>query len=210
MEGNSATPAGTYRFVVLGSHRKDRAARDYRVESEPFAVNPWSGITVEDMRLDPDGRVSMKIGPRNSRTLTGGGPDVTAEIGPIDYPDTYTYAGNAPLPRFIQKDFTGVRDPAAPTDPSKLEWYCFACSFRPWIDSGDAKTVDLTIAGGSRTQTVAARREGDRWVSERALRAGEAAYVGAGCARDAFGDFNASASAVVGAAGVTANRSCGG
>ena len=62
--------------------------------------------------------------------------------------------------------------------------------------------MSLTFTGPGGTETVPARREGGRWVSERALADGEAAYVGAGCVKDPFGNFNGAASAVVGASGV--------
>jgi hypothetical protein len=206
VEGNRATPPGTYRFVVVGKQRKGGAGKDYRVESQPFEVKPWSGITVEDLQVDPDGRASFKLGPRSTRNLTG--PPLAAEIGPIDYPDSYTYPGGAELPRFIKNQTTGLRDPAAPADPSQIEWFCFTCSFRPWIDSGDADDVGFTVTDGAATETVSGHADGDRWVSDRALTAGEAAYVGRGCARDGFGNFNGAASSVVGAAGATASESC--
>lgn len=70
----------------------------YHLESDPFEVSPWSGITVEDFRLEPDGTMSFTVGPRHTYTVggpgsdvdvQGGGPQIEAEIGPIDYPDTY-------------------------------------------------------------------------------------------------------------------------
>ena len=51
-------------------------------------------------------------------------------------------------------------------------------------------------------------RRGDRWVSERSLRRGEAAYVGSGCAQDAYGNYNRAPSAVVGRDGVAATAAC--
>ncbi len=44
-------------------------------------MRPWDGITVEDLRLEPNRTVSFQVGPR--RVLEG------EEIGPIDYPDSY-------------------------------------------------------------------------------------------------------------------------
>jgi hypothetical protein len=192
--------------VVAGRHRKGRAAKDYKVVSQPFEVRPWGGISVDDLKLDPDGRASFRLGPRSTRNLTG--PDLAAEIGPIDYPDSYTYPGGAELPRFIVDEPSGVRDPAAPADPSKVEWFCFTCSFRPWIDAGDADEVRFTVSDGTSAETVEGHEEGGRWVSDRPLTGEEAAYVGRGCAQDRFGNFNGAASAVVGAPGVTATDSC--
>ena len=207
VEGNRATPAGTYRFVVDGRRRKGRAVQPYRVESAPFEVQPWDGITVEDLKVDGDGRVSFKVGPRTARPFPGV-PGLVSQIGPIDYPDTYDYGSAGPLPRFIEKKWRGKRDPEAPDDGSKIEWLCDECSFRPWLDSGDAETANLRVASTEGSEIVPARREGDRWVSERPLTAGEAAYVGAGCVQDPYGNFNGAASGVVGAGGVAASGSC--
>ena len=199
-----ATPPGDYRFVAKGERRKNGEKVEYEVVSRTFAVKPWSGITAEDLRKEDDGSVSLRVGPRTTLPVTGkGGADITDEIGPIDYPDSY----ESPA-RFIDDTREFYRDPAAPDDPDKLEWFCFHCSWRPWADEGDADTVTLTFTGPAGSETVPARREGGRWVSERALAGGEAAYVGAGCIQDPFGNFNGAASAVVGAAGVQPTATC--
>lgn len=56
------TPTGTYRFVVEGRQRSGGVDHDYRLESEPFAVGPWTGITVSDLRAD-DRVVSFLVDP---------------------------------------------------------------------------------------------------------------------------------------------------
>ncbi len=199
-----ATPVSRYRFVVKGSRREGRTVVPYTVVSRVFEVNPWSGIAVRDLRAENDGRVSLRIGPRTRREAKGGGgPDIADEIGPIDYPDSY----KSPAP-FIRDEKEFLRDPDAPADPDKLEWFCVQCSWRPWLDEGDAETVDLTFVGPGGAQRVAAVRRGDRWVSERSLRRGEAAYVGSGCAQDAYGNYNRAPSAVVGRDGVAATAAC--
>ena len=77
--------------------------------------------------MEPDGRVSLRVGPRHTLDVNGkGGPDIKDEIGPIDYPDSY----DSPA-RFITPEREFYRDPAAPADPAKLEWFCFHCSLRP-------------------------------------------------------------------------------
>src|SRR4051794_15685117 len=43
-------PDGTYRFVVDGSIHQARASTPYHLESAPFAVRPWTGITAHDLR----------------------------------------------------------------------------------------------------------------------------------------------------------------
>jgi hypothetical protein len=195
-----ATPAGTYRFVVDGERRQGGQPVPYRVESEDFEVRPWTGITASDLRVEPDGRVSFEVGPRSAYTVggdqsdvdvQGSGPVLTAEIGPIDYPDSY----ESPA-RFIRERRTAYRDPAAPADASRLEWFCFTCSFRPWLDAGDAETAQITfVTAAGRLESVAAVREGDRWVSSRALRPRECAFVDRGGVTDAYGNFNGERSA---------------
>jgi hypothetical protein len=191
-----ATPEGTYRFVVDGERRQGGAVVSYRVVSEEFDVSPWDGITVDDLELNGGGMVSFRAGPRSTYTVSddgsgvdvqGSGPEIEAEIGPIDYPDSY----ESPA-RFISARRTAYRDPAAPGDPERLEWFCFACSFRPWLDAGDAARGEvrfLDTRDGSIT-FAPALRQGERWVTERAIRAGEIATVETGAVSDEWGNVN--------------------
>jgi neutral/alkaline ceramidase-like enzyme len=186
LERNRSTPAGSYRFLVDGERREGGRVVPYHVESSTFLVKPWTGVTVEDLKLEADRKVSFRVGPRSTR------PDgsLTAEIGPIDYPDTYDYGPGGPLPKFITKDWRALRDPAAPNDPTKFEWFCDECSFRPWLDSGDASQATVTfVSPTGHVHRVPARPKGDRWISDRAIGTATA-VVGEGCVRDAFGDFN--------------------
>ena len=173
-----ATPAGTYRFVVEGKRRESRTTKDYRVASAPFAVRPWSGITAEEMAVADDGTVSFRVGPRNERVVPAGkgenatddSPELRVPVGEIDYPNTY---GSSPF-GFVDPTVTAYRDPAARDDASQVEFFCFECSFRPWIDAGRASEAAVTVtrADGS-TETVAATRRADgRWVMARPLGAG--------------------------------------
>jgi hypothetical protein len=199
LEGNGSTPVGVYRFVVDGERRQGGQVKPYHLESSEFAVRPWSGVTVDDVKLEGDRRVSFKVGPRASRPAG----KLQSQIGPIDYPDTYTYEGRGPLPRFLKKDWSPVIDPGHPTDPSQVEWFCDTCSFRPWLDSGDAQEATVTFVTKSGVRQVAAASEhGDRWITDSRVPSGGSAVVGAGCVKDAFGDFNGAPSAKVGAAGV--------
>ncbi|MEA2467101.1 MAG: hypothetical protein QOJ57_1227, partial [Thermoleophilaceae bacterium] len=193
-----ATPPGEYRFVVDGQRRHGGQVVPYHLESNIFRVRPWSGITVEDLRVDDGGRVSFRVGPRHTFVAKQDGrPDLPAEIGPVDYPDSYSNEGRAP---FIKNERTAIRDPAASTDPSKLEWYCFSCSFRPWIDAGDASSAVVTVlhANGSREQVPAAE-EGGRWVTAAGVAgSGDAVGVGSGCVQDRYGNYNAAGTGAAG------------
>jgi hypothetical protein len=213
-EGRRATPAGSYRFVIDGRRRQGGGTVPYHLRSAAFEVAPWSGITVEGLRLLESGRIAFEVGPRGSYEVKdsggagieveGSGPDIIAEVGPIDYPDSY----RSPV-RFIRALRTAYRDPATPGDPLRLEWFCFTCSFRPWLDAGDAVTARVTIRGpGGGARTVPARRVGESWVTTAVLRRGQRAFVAAGGVRDEFGNFNGARSATVqmGQAEPTASR----
>jgi hypothetical protein len=195
--GSRATPVGTYRFVIRGAHRAGGKRVPYRVESTPFRVKPWSGITVEDLRASKRGVVSFRVGPRKTIDVKGNKDatppvlDLKAEIGPIDYPDSY----ESPA-RFIKDERTVLRDPDAPNEVSKLEWFCFDCSWRPWLDVGDAKRATFAVTTGH-GRRVAAVRRGGRWQMRGRLCRGETAFVPARGVRDPFGNFNGKPSATV-------------
>ena len=52
-------PDGTYRFIVEGVTRDAGADVPYRIESDPFEVGPWGGVTAGDGRVEPDGSLSF-------------------------------------------------------------------------------------------------------------------------------------------------------
>ena len=189
-----ATPAGEYRFVAVGRRREGGAEVPYRVDSQPFTVSPWSGITAGDIKLASDNTVSVVVGPRRSVGVPGS-PPLQAELGPIDYPDSYSDAGR---PRFVREERTAIRDPRAPADPGKVEWYCLTCSFRPWVDVGDAATVAVTIKRASgAVEVVFAQHVGDRWATSATLGPGDSAVVAPGGIQDPHGNHNGAPSAVV-------------
>jgi hypothetical protein len=180
--GELATPPGAYRFVVDGERRQGGARLPYHLVSNQFEVRPWSGITASDLRVEPGGRITFKLGPRHTYSVNG----MSAEVGPIDYPDSYSSPA-----RFIKNERTPYLDPTAPTDPQKIEWFCFTCSFRSWADTGDAAVAYLTIVDPvGKLFRYKARPRGDRWSVTRRLRPREAAYVRAGDVRDDFGNYN--------------------
>ena len=204
-----ATPPGTYRFVVDGKRRQGRAVRSYHLESREFQVRPWTGITVDDLRSS-NGVVSFRVGPRHTYDVprVGGGAPVKAEIGPIDYPDSYA---SSPLKaRYIDPHRHFFRDPAAPNDPSMFEWYCrgdpendvakrHGCSFRPWADTGDAARATVTfVSPGGAVHRASAHEANGRWVADRRLGVGEAAYVESGDVCDQWSDYNGAPSGTVG------------
>ena len=172
--------------MVDGRRRQGGRSVPYHVESEPFQVDVWEGITVEDLRAERAGRISFTVGPRRNLTVSSGGPAIQAEIGPIDYPDSY-----ASPARFIDETREAFRDPAAPADPALLEWFCFSCSFRPWADVGHPEAAWLTVTRSDGTQQkIRAQRRGDRFFVSRTLKRGERAHVAVGDVIDSFGNVN--------------------
>ena len=66
--------------------------------------------------------------------------------------------------------------PPRPGDASKLEWFCLTCSFRPWLDAGDAASATFTfVRPNGKTRAVRAVARDGRWVSADPLRLGESA-----------------------------------
>ncbi|HEX8086273.1 MAG TPA: neutral/alkaline non-lysosomal ceramidase N-terminal domain-containing protein [Solirubrobacteraceae bacterium] len=203
-----ATPAGTYRFVVDGHRRSGGKTVPYTVASRQFRVGTWAGITVEDVRLEPDRRVSFRVGPRRRNVTHFDQSEsprapiaVPLELGPIDYPDSYEKTRGAHAD-FIHEWRRYSRDPNAPGDASRFELYCIECSFRPWADTGDAARATVTMAGAKTVRLVAARKSGDRWITDATLAADETAYVCPGGVLDPWSDFNGEMSAPVGAGAV--------
>ncbi|MFL5894231.1 MAG: hypothetical protein ACJ76Z_03840, partial [Thermoleophilaceae bacterium] len=185
-----ATPAGDYRFVVDGHRRRGHRVVAYHLESSPFAVAPWSGLTVQDLRLDPAGSASFTAGPTHvvhgTDTQSRNPADFT--VGPIDYPDSYSDPARA---KFVAGNRSYVKDPDFPDDPSKVEWYCFLCTFRPWLDAADAARATFTfVHADGTTERLPASEQDGRWVSMKPLAPGDSAYVAAGDVEDAWGDFN--------------------
>ncbi|MFN2544724.1 MAG: hypothetical protein ABR600_09195 [Actinomycetota bacterium] len=194
------TPAGVYRFVVDGMQRKSGDVTPYHLESQPFTVDRWDGITVPDIRVEPNGTVSFAVGPTSSfdvSTADGKGT-LTATVGPIDYPDTYSVPDGVDLP-FLRNDRTFMRDPAAPDDPNRFEWYCFPCSFRPWADTGRVALALVTIrqAGGGVRLAPATLGADGRYHTQVVLRPGDSAFVAPHNVVDNHGETNAEPSSTV-------------
>jgi hypothetical protein len=195
------TPAGTYRFVVKGSHRHGVPAspQPYSVTSGTFEVRPWDGITVPGIRVEPDGTLSFAVGPVNDKAFFVSYPARSGTsvahftVGPIDYPDTWAASklpktpptGDHLFPRLERSDIRG-------------QLYCFSCSFRPWADTGQPAVAMVTISGIGAPRTVPAILGSDgRWHTSYVLSAGESAQVAVGGVQDGFGEYNGAPSAVV-------------
>jgi hypothetical protein len=114
---------------------------------------------------------------------------------------------------FINDKRTAYRDPLDQANPAKLEWFCFECSFRPWLDAGDAAAAVVTvIRRDGLIEDVPAAPVGGRWVTSRKLRAGESAVVASEAVRDVHGNVNGGASRLLtlGGSGEGAAGACRG
>ncbi|MFL5893689.1 MAG: hypothetical protein ACJ76Z_01085, partial [Thermoleophilaceae bacterium] len=203
-QGNAytATPAGTYRFVVHGAWRKGNADVPYTRISSDFDVAPWNGITVDNAHTDSSGHVTFGAGPAHQiqeRTVrhtarppfTAGNSPVTFTIGPVDFPDT-AKDQKATGARFLDalRGYSG-------TGMDNVEHYCLDCSFRPWLDATDQLTATVTITrarGGKRTETVTPDSSG-QFTTRSTLGPGDTAVVRVS---DAWGDTTASPATVSG------------
>ena len=186
------TPTGTYRFVVEGQRRTGPPAtlEDYRIESEPFEVRPWDGLTVDDLRIEPDKTLSFKVGPTSTHTYDGGKVEVLA---PVDLPDTY----DSPFEIIdgARRVFTyGL------ADPTRHQVYCSFCTFRPWADTAEVTSATVTIQGptGKRTRVPATYDSATgRWRTAAAVPGRGSAWVAAGDVIDEFQSTNGVPSATV-------------
>lgn len=202
----SQTPTGVYRFVVEGCHRgavpggepsgacgsRDPGGRvsSYRLESDPFQVKPWTGITVPSITLEPNNTVSLTVGPEYPFPISAS----NTEAGPIDYADTYS----SPF-RFISGREAADRRTYGAGEADD-EVFCFHCSFRPWADTGSVQSVSVTIvrANGSSLIVPATFNPATaRWHTSRALKPNESAVVMPGGIIDTFGETNGAESARV-------------
>jgi hypothetical protein len=63
-----STPDGTYRYVVDGNIRSGGDTVAYQVTSDPFTVSPWTGVSAQDSRVEPNGAVSFSATSTYPRT----------------------------------------------------------------------------------------------------------------------------------------------
>ena len=193
------TSAGTYHFVVEGSWRDGvGSTTPYRVESMPFTVSPWEGITAEDIRLESDNRVSFLVGPVTTKVFDDEYPvtsqDIAVTVGPIDYPDSWPEAKLPTAPETGITTFPRLER----TLIAGTERYCFSCTFRPWADTGQVDTAFVTITRASgETEVVPATLADGRWTTEARLGPGDSAVVVRAGVTDTFGEINGQPSAVV-------------
>jgi hypothetical protein len=198
----TATPPGTYRFVVHGLWRQSGADTPYTRVSTPFTVSPWTGITVHDARLDSARHLAFAAGPshvvqeqtvRNTARapLLPNNAPVTFTIGPVAFPNT-AKDQQATGAHFLNN----VRGYSA-TSINDVEHYCLDCTFRPWLDATDELTAIVVIkrAHGSLVRENLKPDATGRFVSRSALASGDRASI---TIEDAWGDKTAAPTSVTG------------
>lgn len=181
--GNDATqtPAGTYRFVIEGKRREGApiTVESYRLESDPFEVLPWDGITVHDLRVEPNGKISFEVGPTNAYTF---GND-TLTVAAVDYPDSYT---GSPFPQIInnvkERRYSGAHS----------ELFCLRCSFRPRAERAEVVSAVLTGVNpsGETFDLPAVRQPDGRFLTTNAIGSSQCARLDPGRVVDSFGERN--------------------
>lgn len=182
-EAFEATPPGRYRFVVRGEHRDDGEPETYAVASEPFDVDVWHGIEVDDLTVEADRASFLVAGVEHER-------DEDEIPGPIDLPATairYPFTHDSTVP-FIEHRIEVHDD----RDGTPFHRYCFTCTFRPWASHGEVVEAAVTVhrADGSTTAHAAAFDAG-RWVADGlSLDDGDEVTVEPGQVVDELGNVN--------------------
>ena len=205
-EVRRATPVGTYRFVIDGQRRVSAGdvVEPYHLESEPFEVGPWDGITVGAPVIAEDGSVRVAVGPTTTELFDGR----LWTFGAIDYPNGWAW----------EEAMTSVADKRALTEKGQLgeygervfyryragveddQAYCLFCRFHPWLEAGTPSDGWLTVERVSgKVDRVPLIGVGGALVADPLvpLRPGDRVHVAAGDARDVFGNLNGAASEVV-------------
>lgn len=160
-------PTGTYRFVVDGDAHTGGAVQNYHLESQPFTVSPWTGITVRDLTRDNANQVSFVVDPITYPRM----PQHTAGIA-------------------WYKDDGGGK-------PGASSLICKTCTFRPWATHGSVASASVVVVTtgkhGSQTRTVTASYDATtgRWVANVPQRTGQTVSVQPGGVRDTYGETNA-------------------
>jgi hypothetical protein len=164
-----STPEGTYRFVVDGLIRQDRADVPYELTSSSFDVTAWDGLKVEGLRRETDGSVSFTV-------------DTT-------YP---AIDSGAAFP-YVQQHMRTERGTGDEIKPGDQKSWCDTCSFRPWATRGlvEEATVTVTRADGSVSSFVATPGDDGRFHAATDLYNGDVASVLPGAVIDNYGESNA-------------------
>jgi hypothetical protein len=155
-------PNGIYRFSVDGHIHSGGAATPYHLSSQPFAVTPWTGITVRDLRRS--------------------GSQVSFLVDPIAYPTTPPAAHREGILWYTDPRSKGNHGPVC----ERCSFRPWATSGKV------AEAVVQVDRGNGRVERVAATYDpsSGRWVADVPPGAGLTVCVPAGGVRDTYGEVN--------------------
>jgi hypothetical protein len=202
-EVRRATPPGTYRFVIDGQRRAGvgDVMEEYHLDSAPFKVAPWAGITVDDPQVSGNA-VRVTVGPTTTELFD----DRLWTFGTIDYPNSWAWdevmTSVADKRSLTEKGHHGEHGERVfyryrpGTDDDQP--YCLFCRFQPWQEAGEPDSGWVTVERvDGATERHPAVVTGKGLVATVALDPGDRVYVEAGDVRDAWGNTNGDRSAVV-------------
>jgi hypothetical protein len=158
---------GVYRFVADGAIHTGGAVAPYHLESTPFEVVPWTGITARDLVVS--------------------GHTASFAVDPISYPRLPAHHSQL---AFYKDDQGGLVDATGRYVYSVI---CKRCSLRPWATTSSvASAVVLVTSADGRQRQVPASYDASsgRWVANVDLRPGDIVSVPAGGIRDTYGETN--------------------
>ena len=183
------TPPGRYRFVVEGEHRTDGEPRPYAVASEPFDVDVWTGLRVEELTVTGD-RASFDVAGVEADVDEASIPGpVSIGAEEVRYPFTH----DSVVP-FIRHEVTTHAD----SEGLPHHRYCFTCTFRPWASHGTVVDAAVTVVrgdGGTTTHAATFDPDTGRWATgDLGLRPGEVVRVAPGQVIDEQGNVNGESS----------------
>lgn len=181
-ETPETTVPGTYRMIVTGAHRRDRAPQPYTLTTNTFTVTPWQGLQVRDLSVAGN-TANFEVRGIEATTPSNQwvGPIAALPANQVRYP----YRNTAAVP-FLSGTLT-ERGPFR---------FCFRCTFRAWAFTGQVTSAAVTVdraAGGSQTYPASfdGSPNGSRWVaSGLALQPGDTVRVAPGQVLDEFGNRN--------------------
>ena len=83
LQPNGATPLATYRFVVDGVQHRGGADEPYHLESNPFTVSPWAGLTATAAKVSASGTLSFAAAATYPRTYESSFRYISDDENPV-------------------------------------------------------------------------------------------------------------------------------
>lgn len=162
-------PDGDYRFVVDGFAHQGGKPTAYHLMSRTFTVSPWTGLQVNDLRVDPSGSVSFD-------------DEIAYPRLPLHVPAGFRfYADDGG-----GKDGGGVLCKTCTFRPWATSGHVASAVVTVVSATGQVRTVDATYDAST-----------GRWHTDVVLGIGDRAFIDRGGVHDTYGEFNGAPSATV-------------